>query len=284
MVHSKQSGAIITRGKNTLIIQKPTNTTWKSVSSSIDYFSTQDYSIFDRVNSNRNVDQKWVETLAALILEKDQLKSNPLNVKESLNGKLFVMEGQHRLAAVEYIFKTTGIRKKVYFIVDNDFQVSDIPKINSNRRKWNPGNYTSHYIKEGKNDYNTLLLFTKKHGLSINNSIGLLSGKGSNPNSNLIKEFQTGGFEVTDFSHAEKVMKYLKDFQKYNIKNLSSKTFLVVLSKITTLDDYDHKWMLLKMDVKFRKFRECSTMEEFKKIFADIYNHENNKPIDFNLI
>lgn len=246
---------------------------------------TTDYNIFQFVNSNREVKIKDVTHLANKILEKNLLMSNPINVKHAKNGKLDIMEGQHRLSAVKLIHEWTGQRLPLYFIVDNNFEVNDIASINSTRKKWAPIDYVEHFIKEGKEDYKILKDFSKRYGISINNAIGLLSGRTSNPNTSLIKQFQTGEFVASDLDHATKVMNMLKDFQKYDIKSFASKTFLSVLSKVVLLVNYDHKLVKEKLADRYRLFRGCVTINDYIETWDKFYNDKNNsEKIDFNII
>lgn len=237
--------------------------------------STTNYDLFDYVNSNRPVSEKHVGLLISKILKKNLLRSNPINVKEGENGKLLIMEGQHRLAAAKFL------NIPIYFIVDNNFEVEDIASINSTRKKWSPEDYAQHFIKEGKEDYKILVEFSKKHKLPINTSVGLLSGRTSNPNVSLIKQFQTGYFQVSDLEHANNIVKMIKDFQKFNIRNFMSKTFVSVFSRIASLTEYDHTTFMVSFPDRFRLFRECTTKEEYKQIFAKIYNEIGQNKLDF---
>lgn len=114
--------------------------------------STNQYSLFKRVESNREVNKTSLKKLVKRISEKNFLHLFPI----ICNVKMEVIDGQHRLAAAQ------ELRTDIFYIVDATVTKSDIATINNTRKGWSGKDYVSFYAKEQNEHYIKLQTLTTK--------------------------------------------------------------------------------------------------------------------------
>jgi hypothetical protein len=237
---------------------------------------TTKYSKFKINESNRIIKIRHVNNLMKKISEKNLLASNPIIV----NSDYEILDGQHRFEAA----KRLGL--PVYFIVDDYMDIEDIAVINSTSKGWTLDDYLHHFRTEenakGKEngDYAKLAEFTEDYGVNLYNAIGLLSGRNSQPNAELIHKFKRGEFKIMDMEHAIKVATLRDEFKPYAPDFYKSKNFVNSLSKIARHESFDEATMLRKMGQQSDRLMKCATVEGYLNSLVDIYNWKlgkNNK-------
>jgi hypothetical protein len=235
------------------------------------------FGMFDLIKSNRPVHEEHVLDLMQKITEKNLLHANPLIVSLGTRDLFEITDGQHRLEAAR------RLEVPVYFIIDNDLTIDDVPTINSFRRKWTPEDYVHHFVKEGRKDYKVLKEFAERTEISINTAIGLLSGKSSNLNTFITKQFHMGQFKVESLEHAEKVARLWDEFKKFGHRSINSRTFVNALSRVIQTDGYVHKRMIENMKTRHKAFVGCITMKEYIHAFEQVFNYkmDADKKISF---
>lgn len=228
---------------------------------------TKDYSMFNFADENRNLDLKHVQNLVESIKEKNLIQSNPIIV----DSKMTILDGQHRFEALKIM------DLPIYYKVDDKFEISDISRINTVSKKWDLNDYLKHYVSQKYSEYIELNKFVAEYDVNIYSAIGLLSGRTSQPNAELIKKFKTGTFIVKDYDNAVDILEKRDDFEKYSDKFYTSKTFLNALSKLIKQSNYDHERMLDKIELQPRSFVKCTNVESYLEMFEEIYNYRSKK-------
>lgn len=139
---------------------------------------TEDYKIFKKIDSNRDINKGHLKKLISSIKTKNLLYLFPVII----NKMMEVVDGQHRIEAA----KSLGI--PIYYIIDNDITKGDIAMMNSNRKSWSLKDYIEFYAKEGNKDMTALrdLLHTYPK-LNINASARLMD-------ENITSFYQGGAF------------------------------------------------------------------------------------------
>lgn len=129
---------------------------------------TKDYSIFKKIDSNRDINKPHLKKLIASITIKNLLYLFPVII----NNKNEVVDGQHRIEAA----KVLGL--PIYYIIDNSITKADIALMNSNRKSWGAKDYISFYAQEGNEDFKRLRKMLKDYpSLSPTLTAKLLCGK-----------------------------------------------------------------------------------------------------------
>ena len=115
--------------------------------------TTSDYSVFKKINSNRDINKAHLKKLIASISIKNLLFLFPVILNENME----VVDGQHRIEAA----KSLGV--KLYYIVDGSITKADIALMNSNRKSWGARDYISFYAEEGNEDFKRLKKLLKAY-------------------------------------------------------------------------------------------------------------------------
>ncbi len=132
--------------------------------------STEDYSVFKKNSSNRDIDQVNLKKIVNSIKIKNLLELRPLVV----NSNMEIIDGQHRLEAAKILSLA------VYYTVRKEIENSDIILLNSAQKPWILSDYIQFYAKEGKKNYQKIVDVSKKYNTSINDVLllaGLYSGR-----------------------------------------------------------------------------------------------------------
>jgi hypothetical protein len=240
---------------------------------------TDKYSKFKINESNRIVNRRHVNDLKNKISNKNLLHSNPITV----NSDWEILDGQHRFQAA----KELGL--PVYYIVDDYMDIEDIAVINSTSKGWKLDDYLHHFrteeLAKGKEggEYGKLGEFCEDYNVNLYNAIGLLSGRNSQPNAELIHKFKRGEFKVVDMEHAIRVANLRDSFKPYAPDFYKSKNFVNSLSKVARNENFDEDVMLKKMGQQSERLMKCATVEGYLNSLVDIYNFRTRKEYKLHL-
>jgi hypothetical protein len=226
-------------------------------------YTTTDYHIFKTEESNRPVKEKRVANLMEDIAEKNLLEAFPIVVKSDMR----VMDGQHRLRAAMEL----GV--PIYYMINDDFDLNDIGKINSSSKGWKLDEFLHHFVKLDYPEYIKVEQYCAEFNVPLYNAIGFLYGRFSQPNADLINTFKDGNFVVKDYAHAVKVAKRRDDFSSYAEGFGLQKNFVNAVAKLSSQDEYNHKMMLDKMSRQPTKLKKATTTDGYLDTMIDIYNY-----------
>ena len=164
---------------------------------------SHDYERFEFIHGNRVLNKDKIKKIIREIESgNDMLKYYPIQVKESENGKLQIIDGQHRFTICK------ELKRCIYYInVREEKSIVDIAKVNSNVEKWKPADFLESYISSANQDYVALKNFIKEYPFNIGYATSLLMNgdSTSNNNKNAISLFQSGQFKVNFLAYATKV-------------------------------------------------------------------------------
>src|ERR1700742_2697053 len=88
--------------------------------------STNDYTIFKKSPSNRDIEDPHVRSIMASISIKDMLHLRPILV----NSNMEVLDGQHRLEAAR------RLNAKIYYQIETKSEDADIILLNAHQKNW----------------------------------------------------------------------------------------------------------------------------------------------------
>lgn len=196
--------------------------------SSVTIYSTNEYSRFKMLSSNRQLNELKIKRIIREIMAgNNMLKYNPIQVKEK-DGRLEILDGQHRW----YICK--HLKCPVHYILVTETKtMGDIARNNSNVEKWTPANYLNCYVQENNPHYKQLQLFVTEYGFNILLSAKLLyhGNPGNEGDNGTVREkFQTGKFEVKHKAEAEQLASLCTSFT--NFDGNKQRAFIIAIYRI----------------------------------------------------
>jgi len=191
--------------------------------------STVDYAQFKVLGGNRNVDQRHVKRLIAQI-EQPDAKGKPTNITEispiTVNEKMEVIDGQHRLQAAE----TAGI--PVAYIMRPGLTVSDALQMNITSKTWNLMDYLHLYVSQGSQTYKNFADILENHTWLTPTILlaVIVGGESSGKN----RRFKLG--QLADFDHEtiEDRVQQIEDIARINPIFIQGKMIRAYLSALGT--------------------------------------------------
>lgn len=151
---------------------------------------TNNYTLFEQDDTNRdfrpNPDlKKSMETYGFL-------PEHPIVVVAGNSARFRIKDGGHRLSYA----KLLGL--SVFYVVSDNDALS-IPDINKAARRWSLQDYISSFCRQGNENYKSLEVFSKTHGIDSGACAKIL-GNGE------LSAVKSGAFRVTKFEHARDVV------------------------------------------------------------------------------
>lgn len=205
---------------------------------SIPVYRTKDYTIFKKLDGNRNLYPNHVKRLVrAIKLNPEFTKISPLLVNE----KNEVIDGQHRLAAFEEYASANGESPEVYYIVSKDSDLSTARRLNSTSKVWLPLDYAEAFAAEGNKNYKLYCEFSKKFSSQINHEVleGVLSDSVSKS-----RNFRDGLFVVKVAKpRAEELIQNIIDASAF-YHNWPNRSFAIAYLRVERSKLYSHERMI----------------------------------------
>lgn len=224
--------------------------------------STTEYDVFSFEATNRPINRSLVEKLKHSIQQHNLLRSYPI-VISSVDGRWVVRDGQHRLMAAREL----GI--PIYYTFNDEMTHEDVTRTNSSRKDWTTRDYLSSYCAEGKLEYLKLRDFQGRYPwMSINVAMGLCTY-----GDRAQVKFQEGEYMCNDLEHAEKVAQAVLQLSRW-VSFFREATFIQAVGQLFEHDGYNHARMLRKMEFQSARLVKCINVNEYLRVFNDIYNHQ----------
>lgn len=225
--------------------------------------STQDYTLFKRIPGNRAVSNPHVNRLKqALESDPSTIRFNPIVV----NNKFEVIDGQHRLEAIE------SLGLPVSYIKVSGLDLSAVQKLNSVSKIWTPMDYAKSFRELGNENYIVYIEFKKEFGFSHEVLQKYLSlDSYATPTT-----FRAGKFKVSNIEQSYKYCTYLRDIAEYYPRATLRKQAMGLLYLMRS-DAYDHKRMMNKIERHYGRIQEQLSPLDCAREFERIYNFGTRK-------
>ena len=148
--------------------------------------TTKEYSLFNLLNSNREIKRSNVENIKKSILQNGYSKFSTIIIDEDFN----IINGQHRFTACH------ELDMPIRFTMIEGATAEDMIILNSNQRNWENEDFIKSYAYRGFKYYQTILEAIEKNSdISLSYLLILMF---DNRNPKLIKSIQQGTVKVTD--------------------------------------------------------------------------------------
>ena len=182
----------------------------------VEILKTNNYSLFKLNEYNRKINVNHVATLQNKIAANDKTHLNPIIV----NSDMEIVDGQHRFHALKKLNKT------VHYIIDENFNKSDLIEFNVNQRNWTSDNYLDYYERNGNMWYKEFRGFRDRFNLKFTHALRLFVNDATSPH----KMFKSGEIVPRSLQRAyfiAEIIKRLEDsFKSVNIPTVYSLEYL----------------------------------------------------------
>jgi hypothetical protein len=227
-------------------------------------YTTKDYSIFNHIEGNREVNKIHVERLKKSFNESYLL--NPIIV----NGDMQIIDGQHRFLAA------SQLNLPINYIVCKKYGLKEIQVLNSNMKNWSKLDYLDGFCDLGKEEYIKFRDFKEKFPeFTFSGIEHLLNGSDNRKE----KDFQNGNLKLNNYSlsilHARSILR-VKPFYD----GFSRRCFVAAMTSVLKKSDFDIERFINKLNVCPRKMEHCANVKSYKAAIESIYNWKSSKKIN----
>jgi hypothetical protein len=243
---------------------------WRQGMVTREILETSDYDSFVSV-ANRHVSKSHVQKLLVSMRIRGFDNTHPLRVAATSNGKLKLLDGQHRLEAA----KELGLPVS-YVKIEGDPD-EDVYFSNAFNKSWSSGDFLKYWCDRGKEDYIKLKNFMERHDLNVYSAY-MLCGTGVKDKISGHK-FRLGEFKISDkeIEVGETAAKQVNDIRFFDDKTTSvskTQTFTRAIAALIKSEFYDHDRMLSGLSRKSYVLQSSGRLPEYFKMFEEIYNHK----------
>lgn len=231
----------------------------------------KDYSKFRNITGNRKINQAHVTRLVSAIEQKNLLRYYPILVNEHWE----VIDGQHRLAAAAQLDYPVFVEE-----VDG-LRIEDVMSINTNSRSWNLRDFCEAYIQLDKKDYQKLVDFADKHGVSIIGAHLLGGYRAISGGGSFSRVIRAGKFQILTPELAEKVISWVHAINPFTeFAATQDREFISALVKLAYNQEFDFDRLLAKLRMSGQKVLKKSNTKYYLLEIEDIYNFNAKQFID----
>jgi hypothetical protein len=227
--------------------------------------STEDYTVFKTLTSNRPIIQSHVKKLAKSMKENPHLfASRPILVNENM----FVIDGQHRLRAAK------EVGAPVYFMVSENITVDDTRLLNTTQTNWSMIDFARSYASTGNEYYQQYLSALSKYPNLTPTIIRYVLGGGITHGETSV--FKSGAFTIDQPEIADvylEQMSYIQHLVPSVRINRAIGNALLQLFDKPDVFNYDHFIEQLESDGGAQLFRPADKLKDAMRSIEDVYNY-----------
>ena len=228
-------------------------------------YITNDYSLFSKLDGNRNVNK------AHLIRLKKSIKEESLCVPIIVNEKHEIIDGQHRFSCWE------SLMLPIYYIVVEGYTLKQVQRINANTMNWKLMDYAESYCDLGNKHYCKYKDFKARYNIGDYESIALLQGNENGSGKNF-ERFRNGIFQVKRWKkacdEAEQIIRVSEFYDGYK-----RRAFVFALLKFFSNDKFDFNRMLRKIKLNPTKLVDCTNKEQYMILLENMYNYNQSDKV-----
>ena len=244
-------------------------------------FETKDYSMFNALDGNRELNIAHVKKLEKSFQE--QYLVSPILINE----KFQIIDGQHRFEAAK------NLNLPIYYYMKTGYKLSQVQRLNTNLKEWKKIDYLDSYAALGYKQYILFKKFMAEFPMfSLTACQVILSNTGSEKQmqSDLFKsdsnksgrvnarEFQNGNFKVHNYKLAVQNAEKILDFKPY-YDGYGRKAFISSMVRIFQHKNYDHERMMQRLKSYPADFQHCLNMIKYREQIETIFNYRSRKKL-----
>jgi len=225
---------------------------------------TEDYDIFKSLPGNRPLDERHVTKLMAA------MEKNDLFTPITVNEKLEIIDGQHRLEA------RRRLKLIVPYMTVNGYGLNEVQAINAGQKSWTVADYAQSYIALGNENYRIYEWFRRVYKLPHVVSVELLSGTPGHGQAS--ESFHNGTFTVRQLSSAKQSAEMLQTiapfFSAYN-----RRSFVLALLSVSKKKCFVLEKFIRKLESNSRMMTVCASTDQYIDLIEQIYNYNSRTKV-----
>tara|TARA_R100000808_G_scaffold6763_1_gene19862 strand:+ start:2707 stop:3438 length:732 start_codon:yes stop_codon:yes gene_type:complete len=229
-------------------------------------YETYDYSLFDFLPTNRDVDKNHVKRIKKSMLKRRLLTPIIINEKGQ------IIDGQHRYVAQK------SLNMSIPYVVEKGYGVDEAKILNLIQQNWNIEAWVTHYCRHNNDNYIAYRKFKSKYGFESAQCIYILTQ--GNPITAM--SFKAGNFKVGSldaaYEYADKILSLKPYCEEYNRRYFVRA--MITCFKRTSSEfsaAYSHDHFLYKLSKQNNSLEKCVDKEHYLKLIQKIYNHKTIK-------
>jgi hypothetical protein len=230
---------------------------------------TTDYDMFIKHDGNRKVNELNLNKLVKSMKKKTLI--SPIIVNENLE----VIDGQHRLAALE------KLKQPVYYVKISGYGLPEMQILNSVSKNWTSDDFMESYIDLGYEDYKRYKEFKVRYGFGHTETAAILQNKKSDPGSNSkIRggEFKTGDFKIGNYDYAVECAEKIEMVKPF-YSGYKRRVFIYAMMRLFDNSNYNHSVFLGKLSYQSASLVDCVSTEQYLLLIEEIYNYKNKNKV-----
>jgi len=243
--------------------------------------NTKDYSTFELIAENRPVDYRKIQRMRKEIKKKNLTSSYIINVNSKqassdrygMDGtKYAIVDGQHRFVSCKLE------NKEIFYLVNDDLTLGDIPKAASMQNSWKITDYLHHYAERGFEEYKAFNGYMTKNQFPPSTTMMVLCGsRGTYTSSNL----KNGELKcATSWRLANNFADGIDEMSRH-VKFARNARFIEAFWTMFKHKEYKHSKMMAKMEYMSTQVRKCADRESFLEVLSYVYNYNSRNKVRF---
>lgn len=227
---------------------------------------TKNYGRFDFDIENRDFNPGKHRDLLKSLQAHGFDPARPIVCTQSKNGRLVVVDGQHRLN----FCRALGI--PVFFTIT---EYGNPREYNSTTTGWNIADRVKSWRCSGNENYETLSSFVEKYKLPVTTSANMLAGI-DNGFGNVVRYIKDGTFKVVDVGFAEATAQAIVSIAEH-FKDAKSFFFVAAVSKCMRVKEFKLDHLIHKITKFPGLLKPCARIDQYLEDIEMLYNYADKK-------
>lgn len=227
---------------------------------SVDIWQTDDYTIFKKLEGNREIEESHVKELIRSIQKYgNRTQDFPILVTD----KMEIFDGQHRVNAL----KELGF--PVFYQVIENITLDDARLLNNFKANWTWRNYAESYAGQGNANYTRFMQTADMYPVGYR---VLLAYVANRPNLRGDHDFRVGDLKYS-LESEKATHERLERYQGISKSaNFTSAPFAYAVLSFMNRPHYDQERMEEKMAANSKHLLGCYTVDDYLYALETIYN------------
>ncbi len=226
-------------------------------------YSTNDYSVFKKLNGNRGILENRKALLVRSISERGWIR-NPIVVNENME----VIDGQGRLEALR------ELGRPVEYVVAKGATISDCIALNIKQTNWKSNDYVKCYADMGNENY---IVLCSKYGVYHhlpNTCVNTLVGRYTADGAANASDLREGLFKVFDKEQLDSRLEFAdKCVALIGRGNGRLRNWCSVIKFVYYCDKISNELFLERLARNRHLIQPCVTVKQILECFEDAYNY-----------
>jgi ParB/Sulfiredoxin domain len=222
---------------------------------------TSNYKTFEMSTFNRDVSN--TQALEKSMLQHGFLSAYPLHVEKREDGRLYIMDGHHRLTVAR------RLKIPVKFIIET--AKVDMHMLQKTTSKWTLEDYLTSYVRCEKPEYLKVEEFIDRTGLGLGISISLLRGNTAT-SANYNDKFKQGTYSISDQAFGENVAVVISTMYAAGVVFAKNRNLVAAVSKTLLTSQINSETLLTKIKKYSFLIENRSTVQQYLDVLEKLYN------------